>query len=63
MFIALSKNYRGFTYRVEFSSKVEYKAAIDLDINDNKEICWSYLFNEDGAIIYSYRRGYTLENL
>lgn len=57
MFTSLERHYRGFTYKQEYPTVKLFNESMKKQLNGKDEVNWSYLFNEDGKMVASYKRG------
>jgi hypothetical protein len=58
MFNSMEKHYRGFCFQRKYEEIADFAADIERDEENEKAVSWAHLFNEDGDMIATYRRGY-----
>ena len=60
MFTSIQKHYRGFYFKPDYRDKELFNEEMKKEHEGDNGICWAHLFNEDGKMVATYRRGYTM---
>ena len=60
MFICIQRHFRGFNYQTDYVTTEKFNTDMQKDHEGEQEISWAHLFDEDGRMVATYRRGYTM---
>lgn len=58
--ISVQRHFRGFSYQRNYDTKEQFNDDMKKEHEGSDEICWAFLFTDEGYMVAEYRRGYTM---
>ena len=60
MFTSIQRHWRGFNYQTDYQTKELFNEDMKKDAEGARAITWAHLFDEDGEMVATFKRGYTM---